>query len=65
MAKDRMITFRMNVDTIERYKKFCEENSYTFSKRVRRLIELELERWEKYKLDKMKEEIVKKTFGDR
>jgi hypothetical protein len=55
MPKDRMMSLRMPEILIEEYKKFCEENSFTMSKRLRKLMESDLERWRKYQYDKKKE----------
>jgi hypothetical protein len=51
MSKDRLVNFRVPEKLYNDYKKFCEESSFTFSKRIRRLIELDLEKWRKYKRD--------------
>ena len=55
MAKDRMMSLRIPEVLIEEYKKFCEENSFTMSKRLRKLMESDLERWRKYQYDKKKD----------
>lgn len=49
-----MMCVRIPHDLIDEYKKFCEDNSFTFSKRIRKLIESDLERWRKYKADRSK-----------
>jgi hypothetical protein len=56
MSKDRMMSLRIPEVLIEEYKKFCEENSFTMSKRLRKLMETDLERWRKYQYDKKKSE---------
>jgi hypothetical protein len=56
MAKDRMMSLRIPEVLIEEYKKFCEENSFTMSKRLRKLMENDLDRWRKYKYDQKKSE---------
>lgn len=55
MPKDKMMSLRLPEILINEYKKFCEENSFTMSKRLRKLMELDLERWSKYQYDKRKE----------
>ena len=50
-----MMSLRIPEVLIEEYKKFCEENSFTMSKRLRKLMETDLERWRKYQYDKKKE----------
>ena len=49
-----MMSLRLPEILIEEYKKFCEENSFTMSKRLRKLMESDLERWRKYQYDKKK-----------
>jgi hypothetical protein len=56
MAKDKMMSLRIPEILIEEYKKFCEENSFTMSKRLRKLMENDLDRWRKYKYDQKKSE---------
>jgi hypothetical protein len=56
MPKDRMMSLRLPEILIDEYKKFCEENSFTMSKRLRKLMESDLERWRKYKYDQKKAE---------
>ena len=56
MAKDKMMSLRIPEVLIEEYKKFCEENSFTMSKRLRKLMENDLDRWRKYKYDQKKSE---------
>ena len=53
--KDKMLNVRIPSSLIEEYKNFCEDNSFTMSKRIRKLMELDLDKWRKYKLDKSKE----------
>lgn len=43
--KDKMINLRVPYTLAENYKKFCEESSFTMSKRIRRLMELDMQRW--------------------
>ena len=51
-----MMSLRIPEVLIEEYKKFCEENSFTMSKRLRKLMENDLDRWRKYKYDQKKSE---------
>jgi hypothetical protein len=55
MSKDKMMSLRLPEILINEYKKFCEENSFTMSKRLRKLMENDLDRWRKYQYDKKKE----------
>jgi hypothetical protein len=55
MPKDRMMSLRLPEKLITEYKKFCDENSFTMSKRLRKLMENDLDRWRKYQYDKKKE----------
>lgn len=52
MSKDKMMSLRLPGILIDEYKKFCEENSFTMSKRLRKLMEADLEKWKKYQYDK-------------
>ena len=54
MSKDKMMSLRLPEVLINEYKKFCEENSFTMSKRLRKLMENDLDRWRKYQYDKKK-----------
>lgn len=54
MAKDRLLNIRVPLALLEDYKKFCEEGSFTLSKRLRRLMELDLEKWKKFKQESSK-----------
>ena len=42
MKKEKMINIRINIDLIEKFKYFCEKNGYSISKRIRILIERDL-----------------------
>jgi len=46
------MSLRLPDTLIDEYKKFCEDNSFTMSKRLRKLMENDLERWKKYLYDK-------------
>ena len=48
-TKDKLLNVRVPLVLLEEYKKFCEEGSFTLSKRIRRLMELDLEKWRKFK----------------
>lgn len=50
-----MMSLRLPEKLITEYKKFCDENSFTMSKRLRKLMENDLDRWRKYQYDKKKE----------
>lgn len=56
MSKDTMISLRIPEVLINEYRKFCEENTFTVSKRLRKLMENDLDNWRKYKHDKKKSE---------
>jgi antitoxin component of RelBE/YafQ-DinJ toxin-antitoxin module len=49
MSKNKLLTLRVPEQLLNDYKKLCEEGSFTLSKRVRRLLELDIERWKKFK----------------
>ncbi len=54
MTKDKILNFRAPEKFLDEYKDFCEQNSFVLSKRVRKLMESDLERWRKFKRDKEK-----------
>ena len=47
--RNKLINIRLSEKLLEEYKQFCEEGSFTLSKRIRRLMELDLEKWRKYR----------------
>jgi antitoxin component of RelBE/YafQ-DinJ toxin-antitoxin module len=49
MVRNKLINIRLSEKLLEEYKQFCEEGSFTLSKRIRRLMELDLEKWKKFK----------------
>jgi hypothetical protein len=54
--KDTMISLRIPEVLIDEYRKFCEDNSFTLSKRIRKLMENDLENWKRYQIEKKKSE---------
>lgn len=50
-SKDKMFSLRIPEKLLEDYRKFCDENSFNISKRLRKFIERDLELW-KAKLEK-------------
>jgi hypothetical protein len=55
--KDKILNFRVPEKFLKEYKEFCEKNSFIMSKRIRKLMESDLERWKKFMKDKEKEDI--------
>lgn len=51
-VKDKLLNVRVPLILLEEYKRFCDEGSFTLSKRIRRLMELDLEKWRKFKQEK-------------
>jgi antitoxin component of RelBE/YafQ-DinJ toxin-antitoxin module len=45
MSKNKMFSLRIPEKVLEEYRQFCEENSINISKRIRKFIESDLERW--------------------
>lgn len=43
--KDKMFSLRIPEKLLEEYRKFCDENSINISKRLRRFMEQDLEKW--------------------
>lgn len=44
-AKDKMFSLRLPEELLENYKKFCDENSFNISKRLRKFMERDIELW--------------------
>jgi len=55
MAKDKTFSMRVPDKMLEEYKKMCDDNSWIVSKRLRKLMEADLLRWQKYRLELEKE----------
>lgn len=53
--KDRLINFRVPETLYQEYKKFCDEGSFAVSKRLRKMMESDLQKWYKYKEKKDQE----------
>lgn len=49
MTRNKLLNVRVPEKLLNDYKQFCEEGSFTMSKRIRRLMELDLEKWKKFK----------------
>jgi antitoxin component of RelBE/YafQ-DinJ toxin-antitoxin module len=49
MSKNKMFSLRIPEKLLEEYRQFCEENSLNISKRIRKFIEMDLERWKSKK----------------
>jgi antitoxin component of RelBE/YafQ-DinJ toxin-antitoxin module len=49
MVRNKLLNVRVPERLLNEYKDFCEEGSFTVSKRIRRLMELDLEKWRKFK----------------
>jgi hypothetical protein len=54
--KDTMISLRLPQVLIDEYRKFCAENTFNVSKRLRKLMENDLEAYKKYKIERKKGE---------
>lgn len=54
--KDKILNFRVPEKFLNEYKEFCEKNSFILSKRIRKLMESDLERWKKFIKEKEKKE---------
>lgn len=42
MKKEKIFNIRIDKETMEKYKKFCKDNKYKISNRIRGFIELEI-----------------------
>lgn len=52
MLRNKLLNVRIPESLLNEYKQFCEEGSFTLSKRIRRLMELDIEKWKKFKQEK-------------
>ena len=49
--KNKLLNVRIPEKLLKEYKEFCEENTFTMSKRIRKLMESDIDKWKKYKAD--------------
>lgn len=49
---DKLMNVRIPSKLHAEYKQFCEDASYTLSKRIRKLMELDLEKWKRFKKER-------------
>jgi antitoxin component of RelBE/YafQ-DinJ toxin-antitoxin module len=56
MVRNKLLNVRIPEALLNEYKQFCEEGSFTLSKRIRRLMELDIEKWKKFKNDTTKKD---------
>lgn len=49
MVRNKLLNVRIPEQLLNDYKQLCEEGSFTLSKRIRRLMELDIEKWKKFK----------------
>jgi len=54
MIRNKLLNVRIPESLLQEYKQFCEEGSFTLSKRIRRLMELDIEKWKKFKQENAK-----------
>lgn len=52
--KDKMFSLRIPEELLENYKKFCDENSFNISKRLRKFMERDIEIWIAKKIQSQK-----------
>jgi len=50
---DKLMNIRIPKKLHKDYKDFCEENSFTMSKRIRKLMENDIEKWKKIKAERL------------
>jgi hypothetical protein len=50
-SKDKMFSIRIPDKLIDDFRKMCDENSWMMSKRLRKLMEADITRWVKYKME--------------
>jgi antitoxin component of RelBE/YafQ-DinJ toxin-antitoxin module len=56
MTRNKLLNVRIPEQLLNDYKQFCEEGSFTLSKRIRRLMELDIEKWKKFKQENSKKD---------
>lgn len=56
MVRNKLLNVRIPESLLIEYKQFCEEGSFTLSKRIRRLMELDIEKWKKFKQENSKKD---------
>jgi len=49
---DKLMNVRIPTKLHEDYKQFCEDASYTLSKRIRKLMENDLKKWNEFKKER-------------
>lgn len=56
MTRNKLLNVRIPEQLLNEYKQFCEESSFTLSKRIRRLMEVDIEKWRKFKQQEAKKD---------
>ena len=49
MVRNKLLNVRVPEKLLSEYKQLCEEGSFTMYKRIKRLKELDLEKWKNFK----------------
>jgi antitoxin component of RelBE/YafQ-DinJ toxin-antitoxin module len=50
---NKLLNVRIPEKLLNDYRDFCEENTFTMSKRIRKLMEADIEKWKKYQAGKL------------
>ncbi len=53
-TKEKMLNVRVPEKFLEDYKNFCECNSWILSKRIRKLMQADMDKWNRYLEDQKK-----------
>ncbi len=51
--KNKLLNVRIPEKLLIDYKEFCEENTFTMSKRIRKLMENDINKWKEYRASKL------------
>jgi antitoxin component of RelBE/YafQ-DinJ toxin-antitoxin module len=54
MSKNKLLNVRIPETLLKEYKQMCEEGYFTMSKRIRKLMELDIEKWKRFKQENLR-----------
>lgn len=56
MSKSKLLNVRIPEILLNDYKQMCEDGHFTMSKRIRRLMELDIEKWKRFKQESLRKD---------
>lgn len=56
MSKSKLLNVRIPEILLNDYKQMCEDGYFTMSKRIRRLMELDIEKWKRFKQESLRKD---------